>query len=420
MIRTLRQARSFSRPVRLLLVNQVGINIGFYMLMPYLAAHLAGTAGLATWLVGLILGIRNFSQQGMFLIGGTLADRIGYRSMIIAGCGLRVIGFALFAFSTALPALIAAAAITGLAGALFNPAARAYIAREAADREVEAFAVFNVFYQLGILIGPIIGIALLGVDFRVVCLAAGAIFAVLTVLQVTYLPARRGTAAGPAQPLLTDWRQAIGNRPFMGFAAAMFASYALSFQVYLGLPLEVERLTAGQGGVVAVFAVQAALALAGQVRLTEWCRARWSPGQAITRGLAVMAVAFLPLALVSTQAPGGRWQLAPILVSAALLGLGTMLVFPFEMALITTLGPGRLLGTYYGLYNLLSGVGILIGNLVAGSAMDLSRSIGLPMLPWLVLMAIGGLSATAVRALDHRVRLTAPEARGRRERSPVG
>ncbi|GAA2078287.1 hypothetical protein [Actinomadura alba] len=68
----------------------------------------------------------------------------------------------------------------GLAGALFNPAARAYLAHEEADRRVEAFAVFNIFYQTGILIGPLVGVLLLRMDFRLVCLSASAIFATLT------------------------------------------------------------------------------------------------------------------------------------------------------------------------------------------------------------------------------------------------
>lgn len=69
------QVASFDRPAQLLMVNQFAINLGFYMLMPYLADHLAHGLGLAAWAVGLVLGVRNLSQQGMFLIGGTLADR---------------------------------------------------------------------------------------------------------------------------------------------------------------------------------------------------------------------------------------------------------------------------------------------------------------------------------------------------------
>ncbi len=69
-------------------------------------------------------GIRNFSQQGMFLIGGgTLADRWGgYKPLIIAGCLMRVIGFILLALASSLPAILIASAATGFAGgALFNP-----------------------------------------------------------------------------------------------------------------------------------------------------------------------------------------------------------------------------------------------------------------------------------------------------------
>jgi MFS-type transporter involved in bile tolerance (Atg22 family) len=65
----------------------------------------------------------------------------------------------------------------------------------------------------------------------------------------------------------------------------------------------------------------------------------------------------------------------------------------------------RLIGTYYGLYNLLSGVGILAGNLLAGATLDLARSAGRPSLPWLLLAVAGLASAFAVRRLERRGRL---------------
>lgn len=133
--------RSFPRSVQLLLVNQLTINTGFYMLMPYLAAYLSGELALATWLVGLILGVRNFSQQGMFLLGGALADRLGYKPLIVAGCALRTVGFALLGAVDSLWALVLASAATGFAGALFNPAVRAFLAKDAGKRRVEAFAL---------------------------------------------------------------------------------------------------------------------------------------------------------------------------------------------------------------------------------------------------------------------------------------
>ena len=128
MRRSWTQFRSFDLCVQLLLVNQFGINLGFYMLMPYLANHLSSGLGMAAWTVGLVLGVRTLSQQGMFLVGGMLADRLGYKPMIVAGCILRTVGFGLLGFVDGLPMLLVASVATGLAGALFNPAVRAYVA----------------------------------------------------------------------------------------------------------------------------------------------------------------------------------------------------------------------------------------------------------------------------------------------------
>lgn len=157
---TITQFRSFDRPVQLLLINQFSINVGFYMLIPYLPGYLAGDLGLAVWVVGLVLGVRNLTQQGMFFIGGTLADRLGYKPLIVAGFVLRTAGFGLLGLGDSVPALIAATAAIGFAGALFNPAVRAYLTHDAGDRRVDAFPLFNIFYQVGILLGPLLGLAL--------------------------------------------------------------------------------------------------------------------------------------------------------------------------------------------------------------------------------------------------------------------
>ncbi|MFI6452277.1 MFS transporter [Streptosporangium amethystogenes] len=412
---TLALARSFDRPVKLLLVNQLTINTGFYMLMPYLAGHLSGALALPAALVGLILGIRNLSQQGMFLIGGTLADRLGHKPMIVAGCGLRTLAFLMLAVADSLPMLVTASALTGFAGALFNPAVRAYLAQEAGARKVEAFAAFNAFYQLGILIGPLVGLLLNAVAFRLVCLVAGVMFAVLTVAQMRALPKGDHPRAEERRGVLLDWREVFGNRPFLLFSLAMIGSYVLNFQVYLGLPLEIRRVTGGELGVTLVFVVSAVLTIVGQARLTAWATRRWRPPQAIARGLVLMGLAFAPVALAAPWAgragtsggAAGVLVLLPVLGTAALLSLATMIIYPFEMATIATFGGRHMVGTYYGLYSTLAGIGIAAGNLLTGWALDLGARAGLPSLPWLALVLIGLGCAAAVVALDRSGRLTA-------------
>ena len=90
-----------------------------------------------------------------------------------------------------------------------------------------------------------------------------------------------------------------------------------------------------------------------------------------------------------------------------LLTLGTLVAFPFEMATIADMAGERLVATYYGLYNLLSGVGILAGNLLAGALVDAGRATGAAGLPWALLAAAGLVSAAAVSRLDRRQRLPA-------------
>ncbi|MFD5179147.1 MFS transporter [Nocardia sp. NPDC058379] len=397
---TLRTFAGFDTPARLLMINQFGINLGFYMLMPYLAGYLSGPLGLAAWAVGLVLGVRNFSQQGMFLIGGTLADRLGYKPLIVAGCVLRTAGFAALIFATSLPMLLLASAATGFAGALFNPAVRAYLAAEAGERRVEAFAVFNVFYQAGILAGPLVGIALLGVDFRWTAAAAAAVFAVLSVAQLCALPQRSGVSTTAS--VWSDWRTIAGNRRFVAFAVAMGGTYVLSFQVYLALPLHAGTVS-GAGGqelTALVFVVSGVVAVAGQVRITAWLRARWGIGRGLVLGVGVLAAAFVPLALVPGAASFGTAAAAgALLLSAAVLAVGTAAVFPFEMDTVVSLSEDRLVATHYGFYNTIVGVAILAGNLGTGAVLDVARAAGADRLVWVGLTLIGLLTALAV----HRV-----------------
>ncbi|MFE7278608.1 MFS transporter [Streptomyces sp. NPDC057623] len=402
-----RQTRSFSPPVRLLMANQFAINLAFYMLMPYLAAHLSGGLGLAAWAVGLVLGVRNFSQQGMFLIGGTLADRYGYKGPIMAGCLLRTVGFGLLGWVDNLPALVAASAATGFAGALFNPAVRAYLAAEAGERRVDAFATFNVYYQAGMLLGPLVGLALLAADFRLVCTAAAAVFAVLTLLQWRALPARRDGATGSGT-VLSQWRTVVTNRPFLLFSLAMIGSYVLTFQVYLALPLAASDALGAQGTAVTsgLFVVSAAVTIVGQLRLTGWAKRRWSAHKALVRGLAVMGLAFVPPAFTPQQATPTVIALAAAVV---LLAVGGAIVYPFEMDTVVTLSGGRLVATHYGLYNTVSGLGITVGNLATGALWDFSVRHDALWPAWGALAATGLACAAALATLVRTGRLTTPQ-----------
>ena len=404
----LAQFRSFGWFSRMLMINQFGINLGFYMLMPYLAGYLAGPLGLAAWAIGLVLGVRNFSQQGMFIVGGTLADRLGFKPLIVAGCLLRTGGFALLIIAESLPAVLIASAATGFAGALFNPAVRAYLAADSGPRRVEAFATFNIFYQGGILAGPLVGLALLALDFRIVAASAAAVFAVLTVAQLFALPQQRAAAQAERTTVLQDWRTVIGNRSFLLFSTAMIGSYVLSFQMYLAFPLHAKALVPEYESVTVamVFVVSGVVATAGQLRITRWFTKRWGSAHSLVVGMLILAAAFAPMIAIPSGARFGEIAaIVALVVAAAVLAVGSAAVFPFEMDTVVSLANNRLVGTHYGFYNTIVGIGILVGNLATGAMMQAARTAGREELVWLALTAVGLTAAAALYQLERKGRL---------------
>lgn len=205
------------------------------------------------------------------------------------------------------------------------------------------------------------------------------------------------------------------NRPFWLFAAAMTGSYVLSFQIYLALPLETKRLvgdgTPGTAATSALFVVSGLVALAGQMRITAWCKRNLTPQNCLVTGLGLMAVAFLPPMLTSGRnLTAAGWHTAvvmlPLLACAALLAAATAVLYPFEMDTIVALSGGRWVATHYGLYNTVCGIGITMGNLATGAVLDAARNAGLAALPWAVLALVGAGCAAAVAALARSGNLT--------------
>jgi MFS family permease len=418
-MRTFRLARSLPSSVQLLLVNTFGIALGFYLLIPFLATYLSQQLHLAAAVVGAVLGLRVLCQQGLTLVGGTASDKLGPRPIIIAGCGLRAVAFGMFAIFTDATGVVVASMLVGVAGALFSPAARSYIAVEAGERKLDAFALQNVASTGGALAGPLLGSVLVAVDFRWTAGVAAVVFAGLTIWQLFVLPAREAepTAARP----LASLRLVLGHRSFLAFAAVTSVCFLLYNQFYLLLPLEAARVTGWTGATGGVFLVSTVVTLASQVRMVGWLSKRLAPGTAICAGLLVTAVAFVPLGLSATfvgepkaGASFGDGLLAALLVFAAaiLLTIGLDVAQPFALDAATTFARPGLTGTYLGLAMTASGIATALGNPVTGFLDDLGGRLSLPWLSSAGLGLAAAVAAAAILALHRSGKLATAEPTG--------
>jgi MFS family permease len=385
--------RTLPRLLRLLIVTQFAFNIGFFAVLPFLAVHLGTSIGMAGWLVGLVLGLRTFSQQGLFVVGGALTDRYGVRPVVLTGCVMRIAGFVWLGFAQGTPAVIGAVLLVGFAAALFSPAVESEVARQAVcweqtsgDSRTHVLALLTVAGQAGAFIGPLLGALLLTMDFRTVCLAGAGVFVFILFghawLLPQHIPGRlkvRGRGG---------MRTLLRNRRFLAVCSA-YGAYLLAYnQLYLALPDEVQRVAGNQTPLAWLFALSSLLVVCAQLPITRWVADRLDLRRSMASGLLLIAAGFAVVAAARATAWTGALGLAPVTAFVLLLTIGQMLVAPAARAWVPDLADNNRLGLYTGAMSSLSGLIVLAGSAATGTLLDHDMP---PIVPWLVLAAITAL-----------------------------
>ncbi len=303
---------------RLLLASQLAFNVGFYLVVPFLAVHLAQDLALAGGVIGLVLGIRTFSQQGLFFLGGGLTDRFGVKPVVVTGCAVRIAGFCVLAVVESLAGVLVGVVLVGFAAALFSPAVESALADQGRRLEqagvatrAEVFGLDAIASKLGSVTGPVLGALLLGVPFAVTCLVAAGVFVVVLLAHVLLLPRDLRTGVGDVEPVTAGWGQVLRNRRFLAFTAC-YCTYLLSYnQLYLALPVELDRATGSQGALGWLFVAAAVSVLLLQLPITARAR-RIGPSRALPLGFALMSCSFVVVAVAAPATPpSGPWALAP-------------------------------------------------------------------------------------------------------------
>ncbi|RFU83472.1 MFS transporter [Streptomyces triticagri] len=399
--------RTLTPLLRLLILTQLAFNIGFFAVLPYLAEHLGTAIGMAGWTVGLVLGLRTFSQQGLFVVGGALTDRYGVRPVVLTGCVLRIAGFAWLGYAEATYAVIAAVLLIGVAAALFSPAVESEVARQSVAWEqaghgprTRVLALLTVAGQAGAFLGPLLGALLLPFDFRTVCLAGAGVFVLVLaghgwllpqhIPGRTRVPVRGGTGA------------LLRNRRFLAVCAA-YGAYLLAYnQLYLALPAEVTRATGSQSALAWLFALSSLLVVATQLPVTRWAAERLDLRRSMAAGLVLVSAGFAVVAAAQPAALTGVPGLLPAAGFVVLLTAGQMLLAPAARAWVPDLAPDGRLGLYTGAMSSISGLMVLAGSAATGALLDT----GLP--PWAPWLILASLPLLAIPLLPHQ-RTTGPQ-----------
>ncbi len=384
-----------------LLGSQFVFNIGFYAVVPFLAIFLRDDMLLSGGTIGLILGLRTFSQQGMFILGGALSDRYGARSVILCGCVVRVAGYLLLALGDSLSPIILGACLTGIGGALFSPSIEALLAKAGTDSEArgkrsraEWFALFAVCGELGAVLGPVAGALLAGLGFRQVALAGALVF--VAALLVLHLCLPR-TARHKQALHITTWWTTFRQPRFVAFIIA-YSSWLLSYnQLYLALPVEITRAGGSEKDLGPLFMLASGLIILLQLPMARFAR-RVGATRIVPAGFLLVSASFVSVALFAASTPPDNWlRLLPAACFVTLLTLGQMLLVPAAKDLIPRFAEHDTLGAHYGALSTAGGCAVLAGNILFGDRLDLALvPSAQAAYPWLQLAVFPFLSAIAL------------------------
>ncbi|AKK06212.1 Major Facilitator Superfamily transporter [Corynebacterium mustelae] len=387
--------------VQLLLLTQMLFNVGFYLVVPFLATFMSQSLAASGTMIGLVLGLRTFSQQGLFFVGGALTDRFGVKPILLIGIAIRIIGFIAAGLSTTASQLLIAVVLIGFAAALFSPAAEASFSVAGRSTEdsglitrAELFALDTVFSRVGALIGPILGAVLLPIGFPLMCFIAAGIFGMLLLSHALTVPA---VTTPPSASIWNSLATVLRNKLFIAFAVAYSTGLVAYNQQYLSLPVELERATGSQEAIGWMFVFASIFVLLLQMPLARWAQQRTAT-VALAAGFISTASSFALIALLAPLTPADGWlSIAPILIMLMLLHIGQMVAVPIARDLVGIIAHEEHVGTYFGFLNSFGGLSVLISSLILGGLLDFAHT---PQptaaLPWLVLTAIMAASAIAL------------------------
>jgi MFS family permease len=364
------------------------MDISSEMIHALLPVYLVTVLGTSATTVGVIEGIAEATASGTKVFSGALSDWLGRRKLLAAlGYGLAAFTKPVFALATTVGALVAARFVDRVGKGIRGAPRDALVADIAPpDLRGASFGLRQALDTAGAFIGPLLAIAgmwLFANDYRrVFWIAVLPAFLSLGVLIfAVHEPARRSAGPKARVPLHLDQLVRLDRRFWIVTGVAAVFTLARFSEAFLILRAQSEGLRAALVPLVLV------------VMNVFYSAAAYPAGAASDRlgrrGMLVVGILLLIVADLVLAALPGLWAVAG---GVALWGLHLAFTQGLLSAWVADTAPAELRGTAFGLFNLVSGVALLVASIVAGLIWDHVGARGMFLAGAMVaVLALGGL-----------------------------
>lgn len=353
---------------------------GFFIVIPLISVHYVQDLGWDAGAIGLVLGARQLIQQGLTLMGGALADKLGVRGLIALGMLIRAVSFVIMGFANTFPLLLFSAILAALGGALFDSPSSAAIAALTHIKERGRFySIQGVVGGLGMTIGPLLGALLLHINFSFVAFVASGFFVVAFFVALLLLPAVRVSTGDGG--LMDGIKLALRDRRFVAYTIIMMGYWFMWVQITISMPLMARAISGTNDAVSWVYALNSGMGIILQYPVLRLAERYLAPSSTLIMGVTIMAIGLISIAFVG--------QITLMLVSVAVYAIGRLLASPSQQTVAANLSNPAVLGSYFGVSSLALAIGGSLGNVTGGLLYEYGQRLQLPVLPWLVSGSIG-------------------------------
>ncbi|MDX4104445.1 MFS transporter [Klebsiella pneumoniae] len=356
------QARSLGK--YFLLVDNMLVVLGFFVVFPLISIRFVDQMGWAALMVGIALGLRQLVQQGLGIFGGAIADRFGAKPMIVTGMLMRAGGFAAMAVAHEPWVLWFSCILSGLGGTLFDPPRAALVVKLVRPHQRGRF--FSILMMQDS--------------------AGAALFIACAAFNAWYLPAWKLSTV--KTPIREGLGRVLRDKRFVTYVLTLTGYYMLAVQVMLMLPIMVNDIAGSPAAVKWMYAIEATISLTLLYPIARWSEKRFRLEHRLMAGLLVMTLAMLPIGMTSS--------LQQLFTLICLFYIGSIIAEPARETLGASLADARARGSYMGFSRLGLAFGGALGYAGGGWLFDAGKAVGQPELPWLMLGAIGVITFLAL------------------------
>ncbi|GEK15723.1 MFS transporter [Aliivibrio fischeri] len=264
--------KNFSINIKLILITTLLSNIGIFMVIPFLAIYLNELNTINTVDVGIIIGVAFWCQRAGSLFGGILSDYFSVKKTLLIGLVIRVPGYLVLGFVSDFYLLLMSCSLIGLGSSIYLPAAKSYLVQATTDKQrVEVLSTRVVFSNIGVALGPVIGLVIFDISPSLLFTSVGAIFTVLLLLNYFLIEEKISSSIDKLN--FRDFIHLALNYRILTIAITTFIFMALYMQIEVTIPLLAKELY-NKSIVSAIFIINAAVVIIFQVYMSKWACTR--------------------------------------------------------------------------------------------------------------------------------------------------